>query len=133
MDTVQFGSYPQSDTSGNIKDPIEWILIDRQNDKVLLLSKYILDCKRFDESKFPGPWAKCTLRNWLNNTFINEAFSNYEINYILNTNVISNDFDEQGNSIINNTNDKIFLLSTEECIKYFYNDSANKKNKKNSY
>ena len=39
MDTVTFGSYPQSDVSGNTKEPIEWIVLDRQGNEAFLLSK----------------------------------------------------------------------------------------------
>ena len=119
MDTVIFGSYPQSDASGNTKEPIEWIVLDRQGDKTLLLSKYILDCKRYNNEYKDVTWETCTLRNWLNNDFYNSAFSSSEQNKIETTNVINNNNIDHGTNGGNNTNDKIFCLSIDEVRKYF--------------
>ena len=119
MDTVIFGSYPQSDASGNTKEPIEWIVLDRQGDKILLLSKYILDCKRYNNEYKDVTWETCTLRNWLNNDFYNSAFSSSEQNKIETTNVINNNNIDHGTNGGNNTNDKIFCLSIDEVRKYF--------------
>ena len=114
MDTVTFGSYPQSDESGNIKEPIEWLVLEKQADRALLLSKYILDSQRYTENYNEiTDWEKSTIRTWLNNNFYNVAFNNSEKNCILSTEVINNI--ENGNSeICNNTNDKIFLLGWNE-------------------
>lgn len=125
MDTVTFGSYPQSDASGNTKEPIEWIVLDRQGNKVLLLSKYILDCKSYNNTNVDITWENCTLREWLNDTFINIAFNNNEQNCIETTHINNNDFiSERGSSISiisagNDTNDKIFCISVDELKNYF--------------
>ena len=119
METVKFGSYPQSDASGNAKEPIEWIVLDRQGNKTLLLSKYILDCKRYNDDWVDVTWETCTLRNWLNNDFYYRAFSSDEQKKIQTTNVINNNNIDYGTNGGNNTNDKIFCLSIEETRKYF--------------
>ena len=114
FDTVKFGSYPQRDISGNIKDAIEWIVLEKQENKALLLSKYILDCKFYDdrlndsekEDKYI-PWEECSLRNWLNEDFYNNAFNDDEKSKILIT------------SLANNKDDKVFILSLEEIKEYF--------------
>lgn len=124
MDTVTFGSYYQSNSS--TKEPIEWIVLDRQGNKALLLSKYILDCKCYNEEWVDVTWETCTLRNWLNYTFYNTAFSSSEKSYIDNTYVITNDIHSGGSyaSGGNNTYDNIFLLSVDEVYKYFYQSST---------
>ena len=43
--TVTFGNYEQGDGQA----PIEWVVLDRQEDRALLLSKYALDAKPFHE------------------------------------------------------------------------------------
>ena len=106
FDTVIFGSYPQSDASGNAKEPIEWIVLERDDNKALLLSKYILDCKCYENSVYTKTWETCTLRAWLNNQFYGNAFSSDEKNKIVTTNVISGD--KYGTNGGDNTNDKIF-------------------------
>lgn len=49
MDTVKFGKYPQDSRDEEDKQDIEWIVLDRKDGKALLLSKYILDCKKYDD------------------------------------------------------------------------------------
>lgn len=118
MDTVTFGSYYQSNSS--TKEPIEWIVLDRQGNKTLLLSKYILDCKCYNDVDKDITWENCTLRYWLNNTFYNTAFSSSEKSYIDNTYVINNDNTLYHTSGGNNTYDNVFLLSIDEANKIFY-------------
>ena len=121
MKTVKFGSYPQSDMSGNTKEPIEWIVLDRQGNKTLLLSKYILDCKCYNNEFTDVTWETCSLRNWLNNDFYYKAFSSDEQKKIVTTNVVNNNNIDYGTNGGNNTNDKVFCLSIEEVQKYFGN------------
>lgn len=119
IDIVKFGSYPQSDASGNTKEPIEWIVLDRQRDKALLLSKYILDFKCYNDDYKDVTWETCTLRNWLNNDFYFKAFSSDEQKKIQTTNITNNDNLYYGTNGGNNINDKVFCLSAEEVRKYF--------------
>ena len=128
IDTVTFGSYYQNNSS--TKEPIEWLVLDRQGNKALLLSKYILDCKCYNEEHEDVTWETCTLRNWLNNTFYNTAFNNNEKNYILTTNVINSDNTVHNTRGGNNTNDKVFLLSFDEVKKYFYQSNMHDSNKR---
>ncbi len=134
MSTVKFGSYPQSDESGKTKDPIEWIVLDKQDGKALLLSKYILDNKSYhyrkegEEEVRDITWKDCFLREWLNTTFMKEAFSKVEQDSIQTINLINNDNAKYNISGGENTEDKIFCLSIDEINKYF--GPAEKFNKK---
>lgn len=125
MDTITFGSYPQSDVSGNIKDPLEWIVLDKQGDKALLLSKYILDFKWYNDEFENITWGSCTLRDWLNVTFYNTAFNSSEKGRIDITYVKNNKNKEYGTGGGNNTYDHIFLLSLDEAEKYFSPENRN--------
>ena len=71
MDTVTFGSYPQSDSRGNIKEPVEWIVVTKNNNNALLLSKYILDYEMFDSD---DDFENGSIKNWLNNDFCQVLF-----------------------------------------------------------
>ena len=76
--TFQFGMYEQDNNNKNGKENIEWILIRRVDNKVLLISKYVLDCKCYDENSEDYnhlTWESCSLRKWLNEEFFNEAFN----------------------------------------------------------
>ena len=129
METVKFGSYPQSDESGKTKEPIEWIVLDRQEDKSLLLSKYILDCKCYYIENKDTTWEKSSLRKWLNNEFYNSAFDDNQRNKIQITHLVNNGGDGElyiGDVKIpavsiggKETDDKIYVLGKKEIIKYF--------------
>ena len=116
FDTVIFGSYPQSDASGNAKEPIEWIVLDQQDNKTLLLSKYILDYKCYNNEEIDVWWNISSLRNWLNNDFYNSAFSSDEQNKISWATV-----DLTDHTFSATIQDKIFCLNVEEVRKYFGN------------
>lgn len=121
---VFYGSYPQNVVSGNTKEPIEWIVLEKKDNEVLLLSKYVLDGKKYNESSEKVNWESCSLRNWLNTTFYNEAFDNNEKNNVIDSQV------EFGAGLNNVVTDKVFILSYKELIKYFKQTNMHKPNKK---
>lgn len=111
---IFFGTYPQS-RSGNDKTPIEWLVLDRKGQSVLLISKYGLDCQPYDsDSKDYVPWEECSLRAWLNNSFIKTAFTENEQGKILLSKVDNRDANGK------TTQDKLFLLSLTETKKYYH-------------
>ena len=64
-------------------------------------------------------WSSCSLRMWLNGTFLNNAFSNEEQNMILSLMVNSDKNPKYGTSSGKDTLDKVFLLSVTELNNYF--------------
>lgn len=118
---VTFGTYPQT-ADGNDQTPIEWLVIARNGNKVLLISRYGLDYKPYNTSYAEVTWETCTLRTWLNTTFLKKAFSTAEQTAILTTTVDNSEtqcykgWRTKGG---NNTQDKVFLLSYTEANKYF--------------
>lgn len=129
MDTVTFGSYPQSSTYANKLEPIEWVVLERdyKNKRALLLSKYILDNVSFNSEHKACKWKDSELRQWINQTFYDKAFNDNEKNQILEDTHISNtSFDENVDAVT----DKVFILSEAEVGKYFkrfYMDEENKR------
>ena len=121
-DTVFFGKYEQDYDTSNGKENIEWLVLDKKNDKVLLISKHVLVDKRFGRTD--DTWETSTLRRWLNDDFINDTFSPKEQSQLQITNVSADKnpkFDvDSGNA----TTDKVFLLSVAEVEKYFISDKA---------
>ena len=112
---VFFGSYEQDNNTSNGKEDIEWLVLAREGDRVLVISRYALDCQQYNTSKTNVTWKTCSLRKWLNGTFINNAFSSDEQNMIQTTTVTTDK---------TVTADKVFLLSITEVNKYFSSDSA---------
>ena len=122
-DYITYGTYPQT-AAGNDSTPIEWLVLeyDEKNNKALLISRYGLDCQPYNSRYISVTWETCSLRTWLNGTFLNKAFSKAEQGAILTTNVDNSSsqycsewFTDGGN----NTQDKVFLLSCSEANKYF--------------
>lgn len=104
---------------------IEWLVIEREGNKALLITKKYLCEKPFHET-FPHrgiTWEQCTLRTWLNTVFYNSYFMPDEKSKILRTNVVTKDNMVAGTGGGNPTNDYIFLLSVEEAEKYFRSES----------
>ncbi|MDO4493437.1 MAG: DUF6273 domain-containing protein [Clostridia bacterium] len=128
---VTFGSYEQDNNTANGAEAIEWIVLDVQGDKSLLIAKYGLDAKPYNKENKDITWEQCTLRNWLNGEFLNKAFTAEEQKSILTADVDNGK--SQGHWSTNggnNTKDKVFLLSYAESNKYFnvtYDDIHNTK------
>ena len=127
---VTYGTYPQTE-AGNDSTPIEWLVLeyDAKNNKALLISRYGLDCQPYNSSRTDVTWETCSLRTWLNGTFLNKAFSKAEQGAILTTEVDNSKsqcYSGYSTNGGNNTKDKVFLLSYAEALKYFKNDEARK-------
>lgn len=121
-DTICFGRYAQEE-NGSPK-PIEWQVLARENRRMLVISKYALDCKPYHTEYTAVTWEACSLRKWLNGTFINNAFSSGEQSRIQTTTVTADKNPSYSTSPGNNTTDKVFLLSITEVNQYFSSNSA---------
>ena len=77
-DIVTFGNYEQDNDLSNGPEAIEWIVLDVQDGKALLLSKYGLDVKLYNTGWTDITWETCTLRTWLNSDFKDTAFDRTE-------------------------------------------------------
>ena len=123
-DVVKFGAYEQDNNSFNGKEEIEWVVLAKEGDKALVISKYALDGQPYNTLWTDVTWETCSLRQWLNETFISKAFSSGEQNMIQTTTVTADKNPEYDTSPGNNTTDKVFLLSIPEVNKYFDSDEA---------
>ena len=125
-EVIILGSYYGGDyvTNKDAREPIEWIVLAKVGNKALLISKYAIDCKRYNEKNASVTWESSTIRKWLNDEFINTAFNSSEQDKIQLSLVQNPDNAEYGAKGGNDTQDKIFLLSIDEVRKYFNNDRA---------
>ena len=123
-DIVLYGAYEQDNNTLNGKEDLEWIVLAKKGDKVLLLSRYCLDCQKYNSSYRKVTWEKCTLRSWLNRTFLKNAFSADERAKISTTRVSADKNPEYSTNPGKATKDKVFLLSIKEAKKYFTTDFA---------
>jgi tetratricopeptide (TPR) repeat protein len=119
---VKFGTYEQDNDYEDGKEEIEWIVIDKEGNSVLLISNYCLDCKPNVDGGGSYTWKYSLLYPWLTQTFFNEAFSEEEQEKIISpkdagvTEIIFSDVPD----------DKITLLNTEEADMFFDSDASRK-------
>lgn len=124
-DIIKFGRYP-FETDGAIR-PIKWLVLKRKGDTALIITKYAIDAKPYDNGiASDEPWTTCSLRYWLNNDFFHLAFSDKEKMAIKLSKVKNDDpreYDKHNKFGWRQTKDKIFLLSEKEAFqKYFHSD-----------
>jgi len=82
---------------------IEWRVLDKQENKILLIAKRIIGNRFYDMAS--NDWKNCDLRRFLNE----DLFPKLCVN-------------DQNKIIEHYTGDKIFLLSQEEVNEYFVSD-----------
>ena len=121
-DILTFGRYEQDGIRGNGAEDIEWLVLDVQGNKALLLSRYALDAQPYNSAYGKTTWEACTLRSWLNSTFFDAAFTAEEKASILVAEVdngASQNNSEWHTKGCNNTEDMVFLLSYNDTDRYF--------------
>jgi len=104
----------------------DWRVLDVQDGKALVLSDRVLEYKNFHTDIFAMPtdgelvtWATSALRQYLNESFYNGTFNDDEKESIIETRVETADnpwFYASGGDA---TDDRVFLLSLDEVVKYF--------------
>jgi hypothetical protein len=113
-DLVEFGAYAQSAASGAWKRPIVWRVLKSGGEELFLLSEKILDFARFNDKcggdiveysdgcDFwrcePVFWNESSIRKFLNDEFLNNAFSA-----------------DEKSKIIKSEGNCVFLLSSEQA------------------
>ena len=95
-------------------EPIKWRALQSENGEAFLLSDVILDKQAYNENDEYITWKESSLRAWLNDKFMNRAFSDEEKEKINITEVVNKDNPVFGTKGGKNTSDKIFLLSLAE-------------------
>ena len=119
---VTFGRYEQDGNPDNGPEKIEWIVLDEQEGKYLLLSRYCLDVHPYQSKNRNINWKNSSIRKWLNSDFLNIAFFEAEQKLIPVTSVDNSR--KQGYEKWKktkggkNTKDRVFLLSCAEAKKY---------------
>ena len=138
-DTIQFGrlSYPDGKTQ-----KLDWRVLDVHNgnalilsDKILMSNAYHYDAAKLDKVPMREyrseavTWEKSSIRQYLNGSFLDDAFTTEEKAWITSRGIINaaNPFYGTPGGI--NTTDRVFLLSIEEVIEYF-GDRGQLKNEK---
>jgi len=114
---------------GSVRDLLfcgyKWRVLEKQDDKALLITENIIDQLPCHTKNEEFTWALCYLREYLNGEFYNSFGSNRH--KILQTHISTPSNLWYGTNGGENTEDNIFLLSTEEVLLYFGNSRFDKK------
>lgn len=121
-DTISFGKYEQDNNDSNGKEELEWIVLDKQKDRILVITKYCIDQSSYHCDKTEVTWQDCTLRQWMNITFKNHAFSYFEQQRIIPVSLQNEDNPQYGTDGGLDTTDGIFALSISQVKEYFSSD-----------
>ena len=124
IDIIHFGSFPYDKES--ISMPIAWKIIDRKDDKALMISDRALSCQPYNITSVSVSWETCSLRKWLNGSFLSSAFNADEQKII-----VDSKLNMENNSILKDTSentisDKVFVISASESSQYFKTDDDRK-------
>ena len=111
-DIITFGNYEQDNKYADGEEPIEWQVLERAGDRILVISRYALDCIQYHSSDKDVTWEKSSIRRWLNRSFRSSAFDEIESSRIEETYLTSV-------SQMSDDPDYIFLLDEQETKKYF--------------
>ncbi|MBR3848855.1 MAG: hypothetical protein IKM21_06160 [Oscillospiraceae bacterium] len=118
-EVVTLGAYEQDNDEANGKEPLEWRVLAKDEEKVLLLADKVIDCVPFNnEMQEWITWEDSSLRAWLGGDFIATAFSEDEAARILETSNTNDENRDYGIPAMENTTDRVFLLSIKETTEY---------------
>ena len=112
VQTIKFGSF-------------DWIVLERKGDMALVITERLVEQRNWNETAADVRWETCTLRAYLNGEFYNSFAPGDQKRIVEVTNQNPNtrgpDYEIPGG---NPTNDKVFLLSLDEVLRYFGDSTA---------
>lgn len=119
-DQLTFGHYDQDADSGNGGEPIAWIVLDVEDGLATMMSRDVLDARAYNGLGMSITWDRCSLRKWLNGSFLDSAFDDAE-RAVLETVKVTADINpgSPDSDPGTDTEDMVYLLSVVEAEKYF--------------
>lgn len=120
-DCICLGKYEQDNDLSDGAEPIEWLILAKENNRFLLVSKYALDNVPFNKDSQNGTWSRSSIQRWLNEKFFLSAFSAVEQSMIRLTDSSSEMTTSCDADSHKSTNSRVFLLSLDEVQRYFRN------------
>ena len=122
-DMLEFGNFEQDGDETNGKEPVNWIVLDKQQNKILVISEKVLDLRKYNSEEIKNTtWEVSTLREWLNSEFLDACFTKDEQIKIPSTFITGETSDKKTSH--NPTYDKVFILSLLEAEQYFTSDDV---------
>ena len=121
-DLVTIGRYEQDNDLDNGPEAIQWRVLDKKDGKLLVISDKALDyisyCYKWEQVE-KSVWATSCSRGWLNNYFMQTAFTPAEQARISLSDIHTDPSPGFDNDPGPDTRDYVFLLSAQETEQYF--------------
>ena len=116
FEIVTFGAYEQDGLLENGMEPLQWLVLEREGDEVLLISEKGIYAKEYyiaaSKQDVKVSWSKCSLRRWLDNTIYATCFSKDEKDAIIPEEFID---EVTGKEV----KDYVTILTVEQANTYF--------------
>ena len=120
-DLVRLGSFEQDNIDYNGPEPLEWVVLERQEGRALLLSRGLLRAMPYQQDSATTLWETSDARGWLNGAFLETAFTADE-QALIQAVELDNSFAQHPNEAryvdAGPTEDRVFLLSFAEYERY---------------
>ena len=121
-DLITIGRYEQDNDLDNGPEAIQWRVLDKKDGKLLVISDKALDYISYSyewEQVEKSVWATSCSRGWLNNYFMQTAFTPAEQARISLSDIHTDPSPGFDNDPGPDTQDYVFLLSAQETEQYF--------------
>ena len=121
-DLITIGRYEQDNDLDNGPETIQWRVLDKKDGKLLVISDKALDYISYSyewDQVEKSVWATSCSRGWLNNYFMQTAFTPAEQARVVLTNVHTEPTEGSPIDPGPDTQDYMFLLSGQEASAYF--------------
>ena len=116
---IEFGAFEQDGDAANGPEPIRWIVLDRIDERLLLLSRDSLDAAPYHRVPFePVTWERSDLRRWMNSDFLATAFNEKEVCLVPTVEIPNTPQSATGTAAGPTTRDRVFALSETEASIY---------------
>ena len=123
-DTNYDGYFYDMPTSNGFRyfkwERIKWKVLENDGNTLFVVADRAIDCKNYNQAYKSITWETSTIRDWLNASFYNAAFSSDEQSAIITQNVMNEDNPKHDTKGGNDTSDKIYLLSIGEVTNETY-------------
>lgn len=121
-DLITIGRYEQDNDLDNGPEAIQWRVLDKKDGKLLVISDKALDYISYSyewDQVEKSVWATSCSRGWLNNYFMQTAFTPAEQARISLSDIHTDPSPGFDNDPGPDTQDYVFLLSAQETEQYF--------------
>ncbi|MCQ2458573.1 MAG: DUF6273 domain-containing protein, partial [Clostridia bacterium] len=118
--TVSFGHYEQDANVGSGPEPLEWIVLSYDGQSAVMITRRAVDTIRYHRPSKAATWETSNIRQWLNDTFVADAFTDAERARLIPETLVNRDVAYGGHIVRGgpDTVDHVWLLSPEELERY---------------